>query len=231
MSAYTDHAVDELIERYGVKTIKKKLIPFLTEQRKARLEEVLASRLTSVQVCMESPHDVHNAMAVVRSAEAFGVSHIHLIDTELRKRRGKGTTKGSVQWTHMHLYSDLDHFLQKRPDGYKLCGASLEGSVPLSEVPVDEPLILLFGNEKRGLSPEAIEACDLTFQIPMVGMVESLNLSVSAGIAVREVAERRRQRIGRSGDLEGEELELEHAFFLLRGEGIPTAKKYLEAMT
>ena len=62
--------------------------------------------------------------------------------------------------------------------------------MPLSRIPVDEPLCLLLGNEQRGLSAAARAACDGLFHIPMVGMSESLNLSVTAAIAMHDVLPR-----------------------------------------
>ena len=76
----------------------------------------------------------------------------------------------------------------------------------LAAVPVDRPLCLVFGNEQAGLSAGARADCELHFRIPMVGMAESLNLSVAAGIALHALLERRRARIGAPGDLSGQEV-------------------------
>jgi tRNA (guanosine-2'-O-)-methyltransferase len=92
----------------------------------------------------------------------------------------------------------------------------MDGTHTVSELPVDAPLCVLFGNEKVGLSEETLAACDLTFRIPMVGMSESLNLSVSAAITLYDVSARRRAALGRVGDLQGEALALERARYYAR---------------
>ena len=78
--------------------------------------------------------------------------------------------------------------------------------MPLTAVPVDQPLCLLIGSEQVGLSPAARAACDLHFRVPMFGMAESLNLSVAAGIVLHALLERRRAHMGAAGDLSEQEV-------------------------
>ena len=85
--------------------------------------------------------------------------------------------------------------------GLRLHGAAMDGSVPVTRLGVDEPLCLLLGNEQRGLSKAARGACSTLFHVPMVGMSESLNLSVTAAISLFEVLRRKRES-GSLGDLD-----------------------------
>ena len=92
----------------------------------------------------------------------------------------------------------------------------MQGSHTVEELPSDRPLCVLFGNEKLGLSEDMLSRCDLTFRIPMVGMSESLNLSVSAAIVLYATARARRAHLAAPGDLAGAELELMRARYYAR---------------
>lgn len=162
----------------------------LTEERKKRIGQVIALRLPSIEVAVEAPSDVNNAKAVVRSSEAFGVTRLHLIAPEPKKGTGRNVMRGSDRWAEIIRHGTLDDFLKVKRG--RLYGASPRGTLLLEEVPVDEPFCLLFGNEVRGLSEKAMEACEGLYRIEMQGMAESLNLSVSAALSLYNVTRRRR---------------------------------------
>jgi tRNA (guanosine-2'-O-)-methyltransferase len=209
--------LDAIIERLGPEAIARTLDPYLTEPRKARIEQVLAGRLESVRVAVEHPEDPHNAAAVVRSAEALGAMHVHVVDAPSGALHAPGTTQGAYVWLHTHHHGTLDELVAEvRAGGLALAGARMDGELSVHELPADRPLCLLFGNEGTGLSPAARRACDYAFRIPMVGMSESLNLSVSAALALYTVARARRAFLGRAGDLEGARLAYERARYYAR---------------
>lgn len=224
-------SVENLIQEFGPQLIINTLSDQLTERRKKRIEEVLRSRISSIHVAVESPYDYHNALAIVRTAEAFGVNNIHIISSELRKNRGKKTTGGTKNWVNISRYDQFTPFSEKiKSRGMLLAGATPSGMTPLKELPVDKPLCLLFGNEQRGLSDEASEACDILFSIPMFGVAESLNLSVSAGICLYDITNRRRTALERQGDLDKEEAHLEKARYYIRTIGIKESSAILKTL-
>ncbi|MBP9086500.1 MAG: hypothetical protein KBG15_10310, partial [Kofleriaceae bacterium] len=69
--------IDRLLTRYGAANVCHKLAPFLTPARLARIDQVIATRLDSVTLVVEDTYDPHNAVAAVRTSEAFGVSALH----------------------------------------------------------------------------------------------------------------------------------------------------------
>jgi len=165
--------------------------PYLTDARVEKIERVLGCRTARLAVGVEAPSDPHNAAAIVRTAEAFGVLGVHVIAAERRALHKRNTTQGAYRWVDTHHHASLDDFLALRQErGLRLFGAAMDGSIPLSRIPVDEPLCLLLGNETRGLSEAARDACDDVFHVPMVGMSESLNLSVTAAVAMHDVGGR-----------------------------------------
>ena len=68
--------------------------------------------------------------------------------------------------------------------------------MPLFEVPCHEPVAILFGNEHRGIDPAWLDEVDYKFTIPVVGMVESLNISVAAALSMLEITRRSQQAVG-----------------------------------
>jgi tRNA (guanosine-2'-O-)-methyltransferase len=209
--------LDTHIDRVGSERAVAALGPWLTEDRRDKIEQLLSGRLDSVHVAVERPEDPYNAAAIVRTAEALGALHVHVVtagETALHARR---TTQGSFNWLHTYHHASLSELVTPlTSQGVRICGALMNGTHRLEDVPVDRPLCLLFGNEKTGLSGEALAACDLTFRIPMYGMSESLNLSVSASLALYSVTNRRRALLRAEGDLHGERLMRERARYYAR---------------
>lgn len=185
------------------------LAPFINEKRQARIEEVLAKRLHSIQLAIEHPSDINNALAAVRTAEALGVSKVHIICPEGYAGSARIITQGAFYWIDLAFYESLEQFLvYVKSQQLKLAGGALaepERQIELQQVPVDYPVCLLLGNEQRGLSQQAKQACDYIYKIPMVGMSESLNLSVSAAISLFDTSNRKRERLAGASDLTREQ--------------------------
>lgn len=206
-------------ERAGqLGALVEELAPLLTEARRSQIEAVLSARVGSVAVAVENPYDPHNAAAVVRSAEALGLHQVHVLNQSERVLRSKRLTTGTHHWIDLHTYrggkpvdgSDfrdpepaLDAFFGRMHRlGMRVAGACVDGEHRLEELPVDQPICLMMGNEHSGLSDGAKSRCDLRFRVPMTGMAESLNLSVCAAISMYATIKRRREVLGRSGDLD-----------------------------
>jgi tRNA (guanosine-2'-O-)-methyltransferase len=209
--------LDALIDDFGVDALVTALDPFLTEERKRRIETVLSGRLESIQVAVEHPEDPHNAAAIVRSAEALGALHVHVVDAPTGALHAPSTTQGAFCWVHTHHHARLEDLLAvTKGRGSLLAGAVMEGELPVDELPVDRPLCVLFGNEGTGLTREALAACDLTFRIPMFGMSESMNLSVCAAITLYALTHKRRKLLAAPGELAGPRLRYERARYYAR---------------
>ncbi|WP_194847874.1 TrmH family RNA methyltransferase [Candidatus Neptunochlamydia vexilliferae] len=218
--------LEELLQTYSKEGIIHHLHTFLTEERIARIDQVLACRLNSIEVALEAPYDIHNGLAVIRTAEALGVSQLHFINAQMKKGQGKNTTKGTLKWTRLTRHETLEDFLNKKK--VLIAGACAEGEVPLEELPLDLPLCFLFGNEREGLSEEAKQQADILFKVPMYGMVESLNLSVAAAITLYDFLKRKRAHLGKEGDFTKQEILEEKARFYIRSLGIEQSNEILK---
>lgn len=188
-----DRTFARLTQAHTAAHIVDTLTPYVREVRQEKIERLLDGRLPQIQVAIEAPSDPHNAAAVVRTAEALGVVDVHLVASERRALEAKNTTQGAFRWVRTHHHEDLREFLdQDALQGVSMYGAWMDAELTVEELPVDRPICVVFGNETRGLSKEARAACAGGFRIPMVGMSESLNLSVSAAITLYGLTSRHR---------------------------------------
>lgn len=197
--------IKALIDRVSPEVVIETLSQYVTPRRQARIEEVLEGRLPGIQVAIEDPYDPHNAAAVVRSAEVFGASAVHVVRASRKIMQSKGVTSGTSDWVDIHHYHALEPcFDRLRAGGMRVAAACVDGDVDLEAIPVDRPLCLLLGNEHAGLTDEAKASAHLRYRIPMFGFAESLNLSVAAAISLYDITRRRRGHLGRSGGLDDE---------------------------
>lgn len=177
---------------------------FVTDRRWTRMQQVLAARTRYLTVAIEDIYQPHNASAVLRSCDAFGVQDVHIIENRNRYRINPGVELGTSQWLTLRRYHrpDPDRPLrateecitQLRRSGYRIVVTSPHQSAPTpEEISLDSgPLALLFGTEKEGLTETALAMADESLRIPMVGFVESLNISVCAAISLQILARRLR---------------------------------------
>ncbi len=167
---------------------------FLTEQRRNRFLEVLANRTRYVTVALQDVYQLHNASAVIRSCDIFGIQDAHLIEERFGDRLDKNIAMGAQRWVDIHRHKSTEACVQAlREKGYRIVATSPQkGSTPPEALPLDSPLAVFFGTEKEGLSEGLIRQADFAVQIPMVGFTESLNVSVAAAIVLRELGTRLR---------------------------------------
>jgi tRNA (guanosine-2'-O-)-methyltransferase len=184
-----------------------------TSRRQERIEGVLQRRQQTLTVVLEDVHDPHNASAVLRSCDAVGVLDVHLVyvhEEPPRKSVGRSTSASAAKWTRMHIHDSIEAcYAQLREQGFTIAATALEpDSRDFYSLDLTQPTALVFGNEMRGVSPEAVSGADCTVYIPMQGMVESLNISVSCAVTLYE-AMRQRMAAGLYDEPQLEEAVLE----------------------
>ena len=158
------------------------------------MREVLDQRLGYVRCAIEAVYHRHNVSAILRTCDALGVHHVHLVAAEW-VNVSKGPARGAERWLALHHHpTAADAIAEIRAAGCRLLVADLAGdAVSPEEVPLDRPVCLWFGAELVGVSEEARAAADGVVALPMRGMAQSLNVSVAAALALRPVADRARQ--------------------------------------
>lgn len=169
----------------------------MTPQRARRIRSVLDRRQPDLRVLTDSVHKGHNLSAIVRSADAFGVLDMDVVVGDGDYRAYRSTAKGSQRWVCLHRHPSVEAALApQKAAGYQVVVAHLDDrSVDFREVDYTRPTVLLMGAEKQGPGAAALAAADVTVTIPMVGMVESFNVSVAAALLLSE-AYRQREAAG-----------------------------------
>ncbi len=137
---------------------------------------------------------VWNVGAFFRTADAFGITHIHLTGYTSSPPRYEisKTALGSEEWIPWSKTDDPFTVMKERRDeGYEIVALEIsKGSIPLSDFHSKKPLCLIVGHEVLGVSPELLQAADSSVHIPMLGKKESLNVSVALGIALYQLTNR-----------------------------------------
>lgn len=169
----------------------------ISEHRLNRIKQVATSRQQGV-VVLEDLHDPHNAAAVLRTCDAFGVQKVCFIFEKQErynpKKVGKSTSSSANKWLDFEVFTSTeDCFKKLKKQGYTIVGTVLdEKAKSIIKTKFTNPkTALVFGNEHIGLSQYAIENSDSHIYIPMQGFVQSLNLSVTAAILMYEVFRQR----------------------------------------
>ncbi len=169
----------------------------MTPERLQRINQMLDQRQPDLTVCMEGVHKHHNLAAVVRTADAIGVSDVHAVwKSEEMEVRG-GSAAGSQNWIDVHNYSKTaDAIAALKKQNMQVLVTNLsDTAVDFREIDYTKPTAIILGQEKFGASELALELADQDIVIPMVGMVQSLNVSVACSVVLYE-AQRQRQLAG-----------------------------------
>ncbi len=146
---------------------------------------------------MDEVHKPHNLAAIVRTCDAIGIGEVHAVYPQSVLRECHGTAMGSNRWvtthTHQHLASGVE---QLKSEGKQVLAAHFsDRAVDFRTIDYTKPTAVLVGSEKFGVSSQAAELADQHVLIPMLGMVQSLNVSVATAIILYE-AQRQREQAG-----------------------------------
>ena len=167
---------------------------FRTEKRVEKIKWVLGKRQPSFRIVIENIHDPHNVSAIFRTCDAAGVPKVSLVyNIEKFPKIGKKSSASAYKWIEREKYKSIEEcYNQLRNEKFIIYASSLNSnSRNLYDLDFTKKTAIVFGNEHRGLSKEAEEGADETFFIPMYGMVQSLNVSVSAAITIYEALRQR----------------------------------------
>ena len=166
-----------------------------TERRLNRLMQVLRHRQPDMTVVMENIHDPHNVSAVLRSCDAAGVMELQLIYTDTDfPDIGKKSSASAKKWVELRRFKNVkDCYKILHEEGFTIYATHLEEKAKsLFEIDLTKKVAIVVGNEHKGVSPEAARSADGILQIPMFGMIQSLNVSVATAVILFEAV---RQRI------------------------------------
>ncbi len=172
---------------------------FVTANRWKAICDVLDNRTRHLTVVLEDIYQPHNASAVLRSCEGFGIQDVHIIENKNEFDPSSSVTIGADQWLTLYKYNKTGVnntkrcYNRLRKMGYRIIATSPHArEIPIDDIELDQKTALVFGAEYTGLSKFALEHSDGYAKIMMAGFSESFNISVSAAICLYEASKRMR---------------------------------------
>ena len=174
------------------------LASFLSPSRIRRFASNIKNRTDFITVVVDNIYQGHNASAVLRSCDAFGLVDVYVVESKNKFTPVKGISQSAEKWIEIKRFSNpIDCYNELKRNGYKVCVAipPSDQSVYIEDLDVDEKIAFVVGSEMEGVSDFFLENADMFVSIRMYGFVESLNLSVACAIILYEM----RRKLDSSG--------------------------------
>jgi tRNA (guanosine-2'-O-)-methyltransferase len=166
-----------------------------SEERIKKLRSVLKNRQIDLKVILEDINDPHNVNAIYRTCEAVGVMDIILLYIKEEFPEFKFNSSGSAcKWIDLYKFSNPKDIISKlKKDGYQVYSLVIdENAKTIYDVDWNKPSVIIVGNEHSGVSNESQKLSTSNIYIPMMGVVESLNVSVATAVTLYEASRQRK---------------------------------------
>jgi tRNA (guanosine-2'-O-)-methyltransferase len=174
--------------------ILKELSGFITERRRELFDRVLDFRTRYITVVLEDIYQSHNASAVLRTCECFGIQDVHIIENLNRYNINPDVVLGATKWLNLvkynkQAYNTEEAILALQEQNYRIIATTLdEEAIPLQEFDLQAGrCALFFGTELTGLTDPVLAKANEYLKIPIFGFTESFNISVSAAIILHQL--------------------------------------------
>ena len=166
-------------------------------RRYKRLQQVLSKRQPDLTVITEDVHKPHNLSAIIRTCDAAGVFEVNAVNSKSKMPTYSQVAQGSEKWVQLRTYPNITDAITKlQESNFKVYAAHLSNkAIDYCDIDYTQPTAILLGAEKHGVSELAADLSDGHIIIPMLGMVQSLNVSVAAAVVLFE-AQRQRLAAG-----------------------------------
>ncbi len=174
------------------------LTGFISANKQSKFRQIIEERTRHVTIILEDIYQSHNASAVLRTCDCFGIQDIHIIENMNKYEVNPDIALGSSKWIDLYRYNKSDDNTALciellKSNGYKIYATTPHKNDYTPEsLPLDSKIALVFGTELAGLSDTAMGMADGFVRIPMYGFTESFNISVSAALILRTMVERLR---------------------------------------
>ena len=185
------------------KTLKQQLLSYLQEfispNKKNKFETLILQRTRHLTIVLEDIYQPHNASAVLRSCDCFGIQDVHIIENMNKYEVNPDVALGSSKWLTLIKYqareNNTESCLKKlKSEGYRVIVTTPHENDFIPEtLPLNQKTALVFGTELAGISKVATDLADGFVRIPMYGFTESFNISVSAALLLFALSERLRK--------------------------------------
>ncbi len=168
----------------------------MTEKRLNKIKKVVKQRQKYLTIVLENIHDPHNVSAILRTSEAVGIDKVYLVYYIEPFPKISVVSSGSAKkWVELAKFNSIQECYEElRKHKFKIYSSfisDIKDNSSLYELDLTKRVALVFGNEHRGLSEEAVKLADKSFYIPMKGLIQSLNVSVSVAVCLYEALRQR----------------------------------------
>lgn len=163
----------------------------ITPAKREKFDRIAAQRTKHITVVVENIYQDHNASAVMRSCDCFGIQDLHVIEKDNKFAVNRDIAMGSGRWVTRKIYSDTKFptttcIKTLKESGYRIVATTPhEEDQSIFDLDISTPIALVFGTEQHGLSETALALADEYVKIPMYGFTESFNISVSAALCMQ----------------------------------------------
>ena len=186
---------------FRVKMDKKILAEFydiISDNKKVMFDKIASERTKHITLAIENVYQEHNASAVLRSCDCFGIQELHVIEKDNQYKVQRDIALGAGRWVDLFNYNQGEHVTKDCIDRLKSKGYTIVATTPHTEntiydLDLSQPIALIFGTERRGISQEVESMADNFVKIPMYGFTESFNISVSVAIILNTLRQRLEQ--------------------------------------
>ncbi len=176
------------------KELIKHFSELITTERWQLMNKIIADRTRYITVVLEDIFQAHNASAVLRTCDCFGVQDVHIIENRNQYTVNPDVALGASKWLNLVKYSEQEEntiacINNLKEKGYRIVATTPHtDDVNLEEFDLSKGKIaLMFGSELPGLTKTALNHADEFLKIPMYGFTESFNISVSASIILHHL--------------------------------------------
>jgi len=178
------------------KFVLNEFYDLITPNKITLFDRIAAERTRYVTIALENIYQEHNASAVLRTCDCFGIQDLNVIEKDNQYQIQRDIALGSGRWVDIHNFNEEIDPTKRCINDLKNRGYQIVATTPhpdaydVHNLPIDKPLAFFFGTERQGLSKEMMSEADLHVRIPMYGFTESFNISVSVAILLQTIRQR-----------------------------------------
>lgn len=173
--------------------VLSELLKLISENKATLFDKVAAERTDYIKVVVENLYQAHNASAVLRTCDCYGITKLHVIENKNKYKVNSEIALGAGKWVDVESHNlnestSLECVKTLKDNGYKIIATTPHTDEhDIFDLPINAPMAFFFGTELDGLSEDIILNADYRVRIPMYGFTESFNISVSAAILLSSI--------------------------------------------
>ncbi len=162
----------------------------ISPNKQLLFDQIAKERTRHLTLVLENIHQEHNASAVLRTCDCFGIQDLHVIEKNNTYKVQRDIALGAGRWVDMHIYDEPENPTLQCLTKLKSEGYTIVATTPHTEqfspenIDLSKPIALVFGTEREGISETVRAHADAFLAIPMYGFTESFNISVCAAMLI-----------------------------------------------